>query len=102
MAKKIRRWMADQVITTSMDDKSASIARLLKWVKESTDESIERGAHNDGQDDGGGGGGGGDSHHGHVPHKISVCFCGPPAMGDMLDECVSQLGADLEFNAHTQ
>lgn len=79
MAKKIRSWIADQVITTSMDDPVAPIGRLLKWVHKTTNESILAG-----------------DQHG----KISVSFCGPPAMGAMLEETVSNLG--LEYNAHTQ
>ena len=67
--------MADQVITTSMDDRAAPIGRLLKWVKMTTDESVAD-ISNIGLDK---------AAVGDVSknRKIAVCFCGPPALGAM-------------------
>ena len=79
MAKKIRSWIADQVITTSMDDEVAPIGRLLKWVHKTTHDSVAVSAQED---------------------EISVSFCGPPAMSTMLETIAGDLG--LEYNSHSQ
>jgi hypothetical protein len=66
---------------------------LLKWVKKTTDDSVAFAeAHDVHQSNG----------KMEAKHKIAVCFCGPPALGAMLNDTVSELGADLEYNAHTQ
>ena len=79
MAKKIRSWIADQVITTSMDDEVAPIGRLLKWVHKTTHDSVAVSAQE---------------------AEISVSFCGPPAMSTMLETIAGDLG--LEYNSHSQ
>jgi hypothetical protein len=84
MAKKIRLWLEEQVISASMDEKAAPVRRLLKWVKKSTAEGVD------------------DQTRDSKLARVSVCFCGPPGLGAMLADTVDDLGPDFEFASHMQ
>ena len=84
MARKIRVWLEEQVISASMDEKAAPVKRLLQWVKKTTLDTVDPKARN------------------AALALVSVCFCGPPGLGAMLADTVSDLGPDFEFASHMQ
>ena len=84
MARKIRVWLEEQVISASMDEKAAPVRRLLQWVKKTTTDTVDPKTRN------------------KTLALVSVCFCGPPGLGAMLADTVSDLGPDFEFASHMQ
>ena len=90
MAQQFQRWLEEQIVPCSMDDKAASITHLLRHVNEVVrSEPVASGST---------------ARPGSNPElptatagEIAVCFCGNPALAQVLQNSVDATGYQMEF-----
>ena len=91
ITQQFQRWLEEQIVPCSMDDKAASITHLLRHVNEVVrfKPTVSGNAACPGSSP-------------ELPNstagEIAVCFCGNPALAQVLQNSVDATGCQMEFS----
>eukprot|EP00041_Stephanoeca_diplocostata_P037457 m.1419501 g.1419501 ORF g.1419501 m.1419501 type:complete len:331 (-) comp25040_c1_seq2:207-1199(-) len=98
MKEHVALWLEEQAIPAAMDDKCVPVMNLLQWVHE-TEIHSKTGRQASADETKWSAKGERRSRH---SRQTCVCFCGPAALGRMLQEGVYNLEYDIAFYSETQ